>query len=100
MVNLKLSPGDPIFYLHHAWLDRLWWLWQTQHPETRLTEVGGVNIPASTLPPFLSGPNATFIPPIDPACFTKAGASSTTQEATDHLSAASHGNQFAEMALG
>ena len=63
MVNLKLSPGDPIFFLHHAWLDRLWWLWQSAAPDTRLTEIGGVNIPASTLPPILSGANGKGSPP-------------------------------------
>jgi tyrosinase len=71
MLNMKLSPGDPVFFLHHAWLDRLWWLWQSQDPETRLAEVGGPNIPASTLPPFLSGPDATFMPPTDPSCASR-----------------------------
>lgn len=26
------SPGDPIFYLHHAWIDLLWVRWQLAHP--------------------------------------------------------------------
>lgn len=30
------SPGDPIFYFHHAMLDRLWWMWQMQDPDTRV----------------------------------------------------------------
>lgn len=25
------AAGDPIFWLHHANIDRLWWLWQQQH---------------------------------------------------------------------
>ncbi|OAG11099.1 Di-copper centre-containing protein [Paraphaeosphaeria sporulosa] len=25
------SPGDPIFYLHHTWLDKVWWDWQAQN---------------------------------------------------------------------
>lgn len=32
-----VSPGDPIFYFHHAMLDRLWWIWQMQDPDTRVT---------------------------------------------------------------
>lgn len=26
------SPGDPIFFLHHAWIDLLWVTWQRSHP--------------------------------------------------------------------
>lgn len=26
------SPGDPVFYLHHSWIDMLWALWQLGHP--------------------------------------------------------------------
>jgi len=78
MVNTKLSPGDPIFFLHHAWLDRLWWTWQSQDPANRLNEIGGDNIPASTLPPFLSGQNSSFTPTIDTACLLKLGAGNST----------------------
>lgn len=41
-----VSPGDPIFYFHHAALDRLWWIWQMQDPENRVTaqvSLGGRN---------------------------------------------------------
>ena len=27
---------DPIFWLHHAQLDRIWWKWQQEDPQTRL----------------------------------------------------------------
>ncbi len=26
------SPGDPVFYLHHGWIDLLWVRWQLAHP--------------------------------------------------------------------
>jgi tyrosinase len=26
------SPGDPVFYLHHCWIDMLWARWQLAHP--------------------------------------------------------------------
>lgn len=30
-----MSPVDPVFWLHHANVDRLWWLWQQRNPQTR-----------------------------------------------------------------
>jgi tyrosinase len=32
---------DPIFFLHHAQIDRLWTLWQQQDPETRTMAFAG-----------------------------------------------------------
>lgn len=32
---------DPIFFLHHAQLDRLWWRWQQLKPNTRFVEYTG-----------------------------------------------------------
>ncbi|KAK3356861.1 monooxygenase [Lasiosphaeria hispida] len=29
------SPNDPIFFLHHAMVDKVWWQWQQQDPQTR-----------------------------------------------------------------
>jgi tyrosinase len=29
------SPGDPIFYLHHSMIDRVWWIWQSLNPSER-----------------------------------------------------------------
>ncbi|KAI1173833.1 Di-copper centre-containing protein [Nemania sp. FL0916] len=33
---LGTAPNDPVFYLHHAQVDRLWWLWQQEDAEHRL----------------------------------------------------------------
>ncbi|OTA99165.1 hypothetical protein M426DRAFT_16734 [Hypoxylon sp. CI-4A] len=62
MINLYLSPGDPIFYLHHGYLDKLWWNWQSLNLTTRLTEVGGNN--TASFPGFgPGGPGSPGFPP-------------------------------------
>ncbi|KAM0268960.1 hypothetical protein ACHAPA_004560 [Fusarium lateritium] len=35
------APNDPVFYLHHAQVDRLWWLWQQQDAKTRTNNYQG-----------------------------------------------------------
>ncbi|KAK0755793.1 hypothetical protein N5P37_011667 [Trichoderma harzianum] len=35
------APSDPLWYLHHSQLDRLWWLWQRADPTVRLWDYGG-----------------------------------------------------------
>jgi len=39
------SPGDPIFYLHHGNLDRIFTEWQSQDLTVRLDQVGGPVVP-------------------------------------------------------
>lgn len=40
------SPSDPLFFLHHTNLDRLWWNWQQVAPDTRTYEIGEIeNVP-------------------------------------------------------
>lgn len=41
MQNPISSPGDPLFYLHHTWLDRVWWRWQQRDPRARLRDIAG-----------------------------------------------------------
>lgn len=44
--DLYVSPGDPAFYLHHAMIDRMWWIWQMQDPASRVSgnnAIGGTN---------------------------------------------------------
>jgi len=31
-----LAPRDPVFYLHHAMIDRYWYFWQQGHPEDQM----------------------------------------------------------------
>jgi tyrosinase len=33
--DLFVSPGDPLFYLHHGMIDRTWWIWQSLDADTR-----------------------------------------------------------------
>jgi tyrosinase len=39
--NAANSPGEPLFYLHHGNLDRVFWEWQQKDLKTRLSHVGG-----------------------------------------------------------
>lgn len=40
MLDVSGSPGDPLFFLHHTNLDRLWWKWQQASPENRTYDIG------------------------------------------------------------
>jgi tyrosinase len=47
------SPGDPVFYLHHCWIDLLWARWQYAHPNAPFVSSGpgmGVNDPMMEWP--------------------------------------------------
>ena len=39
--DFAASNGDPYFYLHHAQIDRVWWMWQNQQPWQRTNEIYG-----------------------------------------------------------
>ena len=47
MSQVPIAPADPMFWMHHAEIDRLWWLWGQNH-------AGQV--------PNLSGPDAVLDP--------------------------------------
>jgi tyrosinase len=32
MSDIPTAAADPLFYMHHANVDRLWWTWQSTHP--------------------------------------------------------------------
>ncbi|KAL4999945.1 hypothetical protein BDV10DRAFT_163623 [Aspergillus recurvatus] len=51
------SPGDPVFYLHHAAIDRVFWTWQNLAPRERTFVVEGPTV----LPGLgIDAPNATL----------------------------------------
>jgi len=35
------SPNDPVFFLHHCNVDRLWWQWQMSHPDSGYVPTSG-----------------------------------------------------------
>lgn len=41
MGHVANAAGDPVFFLHHTWLDAQWWKWQSLNLTTRLTDMGG-----------------------------------------------------------
>ncbi|ETS86011.1 hypothetical protein PFICI_04036 [Pestalotiopsis fici W106-1] len=41
MGDKDTSPGDPIFFLHHNYVDRIWWQWQTANPDSRMYDMSG-----------------------------------------------------------
>ncbi|KAL8639011.1 MAG: hypothetical protein Q9228_003896 [Teloschistes exilis] len=51
-----VSAGDPIFYLHHGQVDRMWTIWQALDPKTRFGNVFGTST-AFNRPP---SPNVTL----------------------------------------
>ncbi|KAL2256374.1 hypothetical protein VTK26DRAFT_4913 [Humicola hyalothermophila] len=69
MLDPIASPGDPIFYLHHTWLDKVFWEWQALDLPGRLTDIGGRNVQQpfgfGGQPPFGGGGgNGTDQPPV------------------------------------
>jgi tyrosinase len=48
------SPGDPAFFLHHAQIDRTWWIWQNQDLANRQNAISGT-ITLNNVPPSRNG---------------------------------------------
>lgn len=42
--DIFASPVDPVFFLHHAMLDRVYWLWQALHPALAKTIAGTLTL--------------------------------------------------------
>lgn len=52
---------DPIFFLHHGQIDRLWWLWQQEDPVARNFDFSGIRIlPSGETSPIGAGLNDTL----------------------------------------
>jgi len=45
MFSTHFSPIDPLFYLHHANVDRVWDMWQACHVDYKWYESAGLNAP-------------------------------------------------------
>lgn len=41
--DIYVSAGDPIFYLHHGQVDRMWTVWQALDPKNRFGKVSGTS---------------------------------------------------------
>lgn len=59
------SPNEPLFFLHHTQIDRLWWLWQQGNPSVRNTEYVGIRerTPGVGGRPLLPGEEPPHDPP-------------------------------------
>lgn len=40
VMSTGASPGDPVFYLHHCFIDAIWAQWQLRHPEAAYVSSG------------------------------------------------------------
>ena len=41
MTHSDISLSEPYFYLHHAQIDRMYWIWQNQDLAARQNAIGG-----------------------------------------------------------
>ncbi|KAJ3126224.1 hypothetical protein HK098_007780 [Nowakowskiella sp. JEL0407] len=53
MNNQYSSSSDPTFYMHHAQIDRLWWLWQQRDLKKRIYDISGPEKPEPLFGPIL-----------------------------------------------
>jgi len=57
----KWTPNDPVFFMHHAFIDKLWYDWQNKHPKNKWAYGGGSVQPLATFATFVQFP--TGLPP-------------------------------------
>lgn len=58
--DIFTSPGDPAFFLHHAQIDRTWWIWQNQDLKNRQNAIAGT-ITLNNSPPSRNGTLQDYI---------------------------------------
>ncbi|KAH8779134.1 tyrosinase [Hyaloscypha sp. PMI_1271] len=58
--DIFTSPGDPAFFLHHAQIDRTWWIWQNQDLKNRQNAIAGT-ITLNNTPPSRNGTLQDYI---------------------------------------
>lgn len=62
MMDVFSSPNDPLFWLHHCQMDRIWALWQSLDPR-RQNDMAGTSSRPTTLDTMLwMGFNAPDVP--------------------------------------
>ncbi|KAJ3312404.1 hypothetical protein HDV04_003154 [Boothiomyces sp. JEL0838] len=69
MGNPSISPNDPIFYMHHGNLDRLYYQWQNMDPVNRMFQYAGGNGPAYPNNPVASLNDVMFFYGLIPDCY-------------------------------
>ncbi|RWA12789.1 hypothetical protein EKO27_g2333 [Xylaria grammica] len=57
--DLYGSPVDPVFFLHHGMVDRVYWIWQALHPSQAKTIAGTITL-FNTPPSRDTSPNDTI----------------------------------------
>jgi len=50
MSDVLSSPSDPVFFMHHGFVDHGWRTWQITDPANRLYQIGGFADQAHTRP--------------------------------------------------
>ncbi|KAK0213287.1 Di-copper centre-containing protein [Desarmillaria ectypa] len=60
MINILTSPNDPLFWMHHGYLDYVWWKWQGRN-QTRIHDLVGAGNETDKAPPtgFVATSEAT-----------------------------------------
>lgn len=58
--DFYVSPAEPVFYLHHANIDRVWWIWQMLDEENRVWSEKGALSGTNTFHNRPPSANTTF----------------------------------------